>query len=129
MAKVLTVFIVDDDPIYCAMSRMVLQAMEIDCTIEVYNNGLDAKEAIEKIVANGDKMPDYIFLDLNMPLMDGWEFLEFFSEFDQNRSAIFIVSSTINIIEINKAKEISIVKDFISKPIVPEKLQSILDVD
>ena len=69
--------------------------------------------------------PEILLLDLSMPIMDGWEFLEEYillSPKLDRKITIYIISSSISPYDIDKAKSISIVTDFIIKPISKEKL-------
>ena len=74
----MTIWLIDDDDI-TNMLHMILMEKEFpsDNTI-VFNL---AEKAIETL-SNGTNLPDYIFLDINMPFMDGWEFLETFSKLE-----------------------------------------------
>ena len=70
--------------------------------------------------------PQLIFLDLNMPVMGGWEFLDIFSSeeySDYNTIKVVILSSTINPEDLEKSKKYSMVIDFLSKPISKEMLE------
>jgi CheY-like chemotaxis protein len=67
-----------------------------------------------------DALPDVILLDINMPIMDGWDFLEWFKEFKENlvkAIPIFMVSSSIDWRDIEKAKSYEEVIDYMSKPL------------
>ncbi|MDW3502850.1 response regulator, partial [Escherichia coli] len=75
--------------------------------------------------------PELIFLDLNMPVMGGWEFLDNFikkeyQEFN-TKTKVIVLSSTIDPTDIEKSKTYPIVIDFLSKPITKEMLEDLKD--
>jgi CheY-like chemotaxis protein len=98
-------------------------------TIKVFENGLDAINFLKKNAANRDTLPEIILLDLSMPIMDGWEFLEEYlllSPKLDRKITIYIISSSISPYDIARAKSISLVTDYFIKPISKEKLVEIL---
>ena len=92
-------------------------------------NGEDALNHFKTINNNPNiKKPQLIFLDLNMPVMGGWEFLNAFSTADYseyNTIKVIILSSTIDPEDLKKAKKYPMVLDFLSKPISKEMLEHI----
>jgi CheY-like chemotaxis protein len=85
-----------------------------------FKNGKEAVSALHKIIENTELIPDIILLDINMPVMDGWEFMEEIktikSQIDK-KIIIYIVSSSIAVEDKNKSKEFKDVFAFISKPV------------
>jgi CheY-like chemotaxis protein len=125
MNKVKTLGIVDDDRIYTFLVKKTIEQTNLVDTIKVFDNGLDAIDFLKKNVANRDTLPEIILLDLSMPVMDGWEFLEEYILLSPKLGrtiTIYIVSSSISPYDIAKAKSISFVTDFIIKPVSKEKL-------
>lgn len=118
------VYIVDDDPIFVFVMRKLLQKTGRFDQVEVLHNGFDAIESLRKRADRNQPLPDLIFLDLNMPVLDGWQFLD---EVDQlpfhDRLVIHIISSSVDIREINKAKAYRTVRSFVSKPVTMEWLE------
>jgi len=117
--KVDNVCIIDDDPIFVYGTKVLLNSNRNFCSnILVYENGQEALDVLQNTL-NTNEFPDVIFLDLNMPVMDGWEFLDEFCKLpivDANTN-IYILSSSVNPLDIEKSKKYSLVKDFISKPL------------
>lgn len=123
--KYQSVLFIDDDPITLMLCKKVIEKTQFALHVDTLTNGKDALKYLNEIYEKGLKIyPDLIFLDLNMPIMDGWEFLDALSKtnlYDSNLN-IIILSSTIDPKDIEKAKNYSIVKNFISKPITAENL-------
>ena len=78
MTKINSICIIDDDPITVFGMRKMLDSLATCKTIYTFANGKLAIEGIKKLLADGEKIPEVIFLDINMPIMDGWQFLKEF---------------------------------------------------
>lgn len=126
-----TILCVDDDPITLMLCKMVIKKAKFSNEIITAKNGQDAlnyfKTAKETNLENPlAKRPQLIFLDLNMPVMGGWEFLDLFitEEYaDYNSTKVIILSSTIDPDDLEKARKYPMVLDFLSKPISKEMLE------
>ncbi len=122
MKKINAICIIDDDPITVFGIKKMLNSMEITDVIKTYVNG---KEAIDDMIAmleKKDQIPEVIFLDINMPIMDGWQFLEKFIELPVNtKIRINIVTSSIDPYDRqqweNYKSKTEHTIDFINKPI------------
>jgi CheY-like chemotaxis protein len=97
---------------------------------------LNGRFAIDQLVdiqkRDPEKLPDYIFLDINMPIMNGWEFLEEYKRLNIDplgKSKIFIISSSVFSNDINRAKSYPIVKSFVSKPLSVEKIKELFEAE
>lgn len=117
-------FLVDDDPIYIFSMKAMLRQVGFEGELETFENGLSALESIR---AN-DKGPDIILLDINMPIMDGWEFLEAVQQngLGLHNTNIYIVTSSISPDDEVKAKSIEQVDGFLIKPVEKKKLKKII---
>jgi response regulator RpfG family c-di-GMP phosphodiesterase len=131
MGKLDCICIIDDDDIYTFLLKKTLLKSNICSNIKSFENGLVGLEGIKKMIENEETLPDLILLDINMPLFDGWEFLEEFKKLKHLISkpiSIYIVSSSISQADINKAKFNEEVIDFLTKPIESSKIKSICDL-
>lgn len=124
------VFIIDDDPIHHRIVQIIIVKHKI---FENYQSFTDARIAVEFLTENAKtsaELPDIILLDLNMPHMDGWEFLEEFKIIKpqlQKEIKIYIVSSSVDEQDILRSKTYPFVSEFISKPLSPESLKNTLN--
>ena len=96
----------------------------------VAKNGQEAIELIREHCLGHDGCPSLIFLDINMPVMNGFEFLDAFHhqlENDLNKSIIIVMlTSSLNPNDIERAKETG-VSEFLNKPLTEENLKNVLD--
>lgn len=92
-----SIFVVDDDPIVIFGIKKLLHKFKKNMEVHSFLNGEEAINAIHNYKNNSYQLPDIIFLDINMPVMDGWEFLEALLKIDMKKKInINIVSSTID---------------------------------
>jgi CheY-like chemotaxis protein len=118
---------VDDDPITIMLFKKVVHKAFFAKEIINATNGQEAIDLVNTInsSSNLEKKPQLIFLDLNMPVMGGWEFLDLFNTsnyFNLNNTKIIILTSTIDPDDIKKSKSYPNVIEFLSKPITVEML-------
>lgn len=126
-----SVLFIDDDPITLMLCKMVIKKASFSNEIATSKNGEEALQyfiALKQLDSSNEfkKHPQLIFLDLNMPVMGGWEFLDSFSTedyADYNKTKVIILSSTIDPEDLEKSKKYPMVIDFLSKPISKEMLE------
>lgn len=123
------VFVVDDDKIFHFIIKKLLVHNNINVIPKFFENGLQAIEGIKTKLNKGENPPDLILLDINMPILDGWQFLEEFKAIKDKLSKeiiIYIVSSSDDSTDKNKAKTYqSEVKNYYLKPMTAEDLKEI----
>ena len=94
--------------------------------IYVFKNGQEAIIALTEMLEEEILLPSVIFLDLNMPIMNGWEFLDDFikiPKYKRGHVTVFIVSSSIDPRDMERVKTYKAVNKFLVKPITPKDLQ------
>jgi CheY-like chemotaxis protein len=124
------VMLVDDDEITNLINTAVLTRTYDKDDVIAYTRGEEALTYLKQLVQFSiEKIPGVIFLDINMPSMDGWEFLDEFQKLPGEplkKCKIFILSSSIDLEDVEKSKEYPVVQDFISKPLTLTKLKTIM---
>lgn len=116
------ILLVDDDPICNLLMTKFLDRIDTPKTIKAVINGVQAVDLLKEY------LPDIIFLDLNMPIMNGFEFIEAFKKLDlsdQKNVKIVIVSSSVSLKDIDQAKKLGIDK-FLVKPVTIEQLEVVI---
>lgn len=127
--KLEIVYVVDDDDIYQYVIKKKIEKRNIANQIKTFKNGHDAIEYLNLVANSHEKLPDVIFLDINMPVMDGWDFLQEYTELKsrlKKKINLYVVSSSIHQSDIERAKNIREVTDYIIKPMNDEQLDEIL---
>ena len=119
--------IIDDDPIFVFGAKKIMSLIDFCNSLLVFRNGKEALSNLKTIITNNEKLPDVILLDLNMPILDGWQFLEEFVKIRCKKEIIiYIVSSSVDPEDVYRAKSFENVSDYIVKPISIEKLKKVL---
>ena len=121
--------LVDDDHIFQLTASRTLKSTNIQHKILQFENGEEALSFIRSHVNDTENLPDYIFLDINMPYVDGWMFLEDYSMLKNKLGkpiSIFVVSSSIDPRDVTRARKDSNVKEYVSKPLTKEKFIELL---
>ena len=122
-------YIIDDDSIFVMVFKKILSNIENFNKIDSVKNGFEALEGLKALKANNEKFPDIIFLDLNMPVLDGWQFLDALENLPfKDKLNIHVISSTIDNEEIKRSQSYKVVKSFIPKPTSAKQLIKSLGV-
>ncbi|RUA37154.1 MAG: response regulator [Bacteroidetes bacterium] len=126
MATFKNICIIDDDELFLIISKSI---MEDENFAEHIHNFDDAREALKYLeTIDQNSYPDILFLDINMPMMDGWEFMDALQRYEiKDKMKIYITSSSINPSDLEKAEQNQFISGFICKPLDPRKLQDIAD--
>ena len=125
------VCLIDDDKIYQFTARKILESTGLAKSILSFYNGSEAIGYLkENQSKEKDKLPDVIFLDINMPVMNGWQFLEEFHKITNSLKkviTIYVVSSSVDDCDIQKSRAYTTVTDYIVKPINRIKYQQLIE--
>lgn len=129
--KIDTAYIVDDDSVYVFGLQKLISLRGLCKNVFVFQNGFEAVKHIESIAFANELLPDVILLDINMPVMDGWQFMDEFIKIEPSmgkKITIYMVSSSIEDDDLKRAKAISQITNYIVKPITLPQLTEIFGV-
>lgn len=122
--------IVDDDPMFNMINKRIMRISKFGEEIDAYLNGSDALLHLKAIMKTDvTKFPDVMFIDINMPLMDGWQFLDELNKFPEmvmEKCKIYMLTSSIDQNDFEKAMRYKIVSTLISKPLTTDRLETIM---
>lgn len=120
------ILIIEDDAVVAVMQKMWI-AKTFNCNAEVFSNGLEAVNFLDNQVIENPEESYLILLDLNMPVMNGWEFLEVMDQRDYpGQLFVVVVTSSKFKEDYKRAIESPLVIDFLNKPIGPDSLQKFI---
>jgi len=124
------IWVVDDDVIYQTIINKIIEKSGVFSSHFSFPNGNEALTSLKKILEDDDTaLPDIILLDINMPVMDGWEFMEEIKKIKSDIRKdihIYIVSSSIALEDKNKSATFSNIMGYIPKPISVTELIAIV---
>jgi len=126
----LNVLLIDDDHIFQFITRKNLEATRYTNKIHVCSNGEEAYKFLQANLNNAEEMPHVILLDINMPIMNGWEFLQAYESLPSALTKsiqVFLVTSSMNEADRKYSLQFNTVQDYVVKPLMKEKLVEILD--
>jgi CheY-like chemotaxis protein len=129
MKKINTFCIIDDDDIYQFTTSVLLKKSDLVNKIIVFSNGLKAINFLKDEMGNKENIPDVLFLDINMPVMDGWEFLEEYlliKPMMPKTVVIYMVSSSVDEKDVLRAKSISVLSGYLVKPISSQNIMKVI---
>ena len=129
MKKIGTFCIVDDDDIYQFTTSLLLKKTDLVNKIIVFSNGLKAINFLKDEMGTKENIPDVLFLDINMLVMDGWEFLEEYlliKPMMPKTVVIYMVSSSVDEKDVLKAKSISALSGYLVKPISSQNIMEVI---
>ena len=126
MSEIGLTYIVDDDPLYNFGTKKIIEITSFTNQALFFLNGEEAWEDFSQRVENNEPIPDVILTDINMPLMNGWQLLDKIGEVSLDHPIkIFVISSSINKEEMDKAKKYEHVSDYIVKPLTLDKVKNL----
>ncbi|MBF6609321.1 MAG: response regulator [Flavobacterium sp.] len=129
MMKFNNVYVIDDDKIFHFIVQKLFNRNQIEVELSFFQNGHEAIEDIKEKLDCDDPLPDLILLDINMPILDGWQFLEEYQQLKEkfeSEPEIYLISSSDNILDTAKAKEFDdVIKKYLLKPIRRADIEAI----
>lgn len=124
--------IVDDDKANNMLCKMILKKTFEEAEVISYDSPCEALNYINsQYLISDDNLKTVIFLDINMPDITGWEFLDIFKDFNENIRnffTIYMLSSSVDYKDKNLAKENPLVEGYIEKPLTREKIKNIFNI-
>jgi CheY-like chemotaxis protein len=124
MKKYANILVVEDDQTSAFLLKLLLQESDLAESISITNNGQEALDYLNRLKMSGSRYPELIFLDINMPVMDGFEFLETCKQtgcLENEKARVIILTSSAHQQDIRKAQALGITK-YMIKPISEEAI-------
>jgi len=121
-------YLIDDEPIFNLISSKIINRSGWQGEVRVFISARTAFEEIKMHIANEGYLPDFIFLDIRMPEMDGFEFLEELNNLPKDPLKyirVYMLSSSLDQKDIIRSHQYPMVKGFLSKPM---DIQTIKDI-
>ncbi len=129
MNKKKNIFLVDDDRTTNFVHRTLISKVEKDAVVDDFLEAYEFLEFLAENINHAENLPDFILLDVNMPQMSGWEFLDEYKKTIfpfMKKCKIVMVTSSNNSIDLEKARQYPFVKGYYVKPISSDMLTEIL---
>jgi CheY-like chemotaxis protein len=124
------ILVIDDDEVFRYLHSKVIALTGIKADVITASHGLEAFEIITKILENGEALPTEMFIDLNMPTMNGFEFIRSMNDFEfpgKEQIKMIVVTSSVNDADKVTADELGI-KYFLTKPLLVKDVADVLSV-
>lgn len=120
---------IDDDPTSLSILKITFKLTQFCEETLTKMNGQEAIDFYENLILGKESnVPELIFLDLNMPVLDGWGFLEIFKERYFSKfpfTKVYILSSSVDPSDKKRSEKYEFVQSFLSKPLSKEVVQNI----
>jgi CheY-like chemotaxis protein len=124
-----TIWVIDDDDVFQFTITKIFKLLQLPENVHVFPDGEKAIERLRTAVHNEDNTPDIIFLDINMPIMDGWQFLDEYAKLKSGLSrptTIYMVTSSVDPADIRQANSRGEISEYLTKPMSFEKVRELV---
>ena len=119
----INLLVIDDDDINIFIIKKIVEKTGFPVNMVAKTNGQLAIDYLNEIVDNAEEFPHLILIDINMPVLNGWEFIEAYEKMNITKAVdMYMLSSSVYENDIEKAKTYKVVKGFISKPLSIDRL-------
>ncbi|MCK0192532.1 response regulator [Arenibacter sp. F20364] len=121
--------LIDDDEIFQFIMKNTIAEVSPNITIKFFSDGEKGIDFLRQNLGEANDLPDIILLDVNMPFMDGWEFLNEYKSLQsqiKKEMDIYLLTSSNNPSDIAKAKEISALSGYLVKPISKQGIKNLI---
>ncbi len=127
MKKLKHLLLVDDDPTTNFFNSHLIKKMDVFENIHVAVNGQEALDLIHQLKEKNES-PDMIFLDINMPIMNGFEFLTEYEKLEEDAQSVVVCMLTTSLAheDLIKAQSFEMLNDYIDKPLYKEKITELV---
>ncbi|MDT0606338.1 response regulator [Croceitalea rosinachiae] len=124
------VFLVDDDLIFRTAATVLIKQIFPGYQISHFENGLEVYEKLIDLSENQGQLPDLMFLDINMPVMNGWELLEELKSAPaiiRDQVQVHILTSSIAPEDMNLSKTYNFIDGYVTKPLTQQDLHRVAE--
>lgn len=125
------ILLIDDEPVFNFLHTEIILSADIDCEIETALNGRQGLDIISKNIKQDNRIHDVIFVDINMPVMDGFEFISSFETIEgsnKEKTILAVVTSSLNRRDEEQARSLGI-KHYFSKPLTEVDVLQIMGME
>lgn len=130
MVEIQSILLIDDDEATNFLHKREISKSEVNTTVDVVENGEEGINFIKDLLAAGKSLPSLIFLDINMPRMNGWEFLEEYekitSDLGLKSNIVVMLTTSLNPDDEQKAKSYKAICKYLTKPLRRAQLPEII---